>query len=333
MVTEKLNAKKKQFEKKWLNTVILWGQRALFLTVFLAAGWVVYYLLFPKAFTSSFFWVFVAIWLLLAYIILPRIHKILSAIYLPSYFIGRVRTPDGLLGDPVNIAATGTESDIRKAMVEAGWVEADPLDWQSTLKIIKCTVMGQPYPNAPVSTLMLFGNKQDLAFQQEVSGTTSQRHHVRFWKTPKGWLLPGGFEVEWLAAGTFDRRIGFSVYTLQVTHKIAERTDEERDYIVQSVSETGLVHDVEVIKNYSTGYHDRNGGGDTIETDGDLPVIHFTADRDLSVEGDPEVITGQDALEELTQHEGKYAFEEIEDKEAKPENELEGEAVLGKDQD
>lgn len=30
---------------------------------------------------------------------------------------------------------------------------------------------------------------------------------------------------------------------------------------------------VKVIENYSTGYHHRNGGGDSIKTDGDLPIV------------------------------------------------------------
>jgi len=30
---------------------------------------------------------------------------------------------------------------------------------------------------------------------------------------------------------------------------------------------------VEVLKDFATGYHSRNGGGDTIVTDGDLPVL------------------------------------------------------------
>ncbi len=30
---------------------------------------------------------------------------------------------------------------------------------------------------------------------------------------------------------------------------------------------------VEVLRDFSTGYHSRNGGGDTIRTDGDLPIV------------------------------------------------------------
>ena len=45
-------------------------------------------------------------------------------------------------------------------------------------------------------------------------------------------MLPGGYDVDWLAAGMYDRRVVVSLFTLQITHKIAEDTDVERDYIV-----------------------------------------------------------------------------------------------------
>jgi len=32
---------------------------------------------------------------------------------------------------------------------------------------------------------------------------------------------------------------------------------------------------VHVVRHFSTGYHSRNGGGDAIETDGDLPIVHL----------------------------------------------------------
>jgi hypothetical protein len=86
-------------------------------------------------------------------------------------------------------------------------------------------------------------------------------------------MLPGGYAVDWLAAGTYDKSVGLSLFTLQVTHKIEENTDIERDYIVQTVSAATPEVDVDVIENFSTGYHSRNGGGDLIITDGNLPII------------------------------------------------------------
>lgn len=215
----------------------------------------------------------IAFWFLFAYVVVPRLHRFLTSIYLPDYYIGRSRTGDGLLGDPVNIAINGTQKDIERAMKAQGWIEADDLNAASTFKMIKYSLLRRSYPSAPVSSLFLFNKKQDFAFQQEVGGSTKKRHHVRFWKCPEGWMLPGGYTADYLAAATYDRSVGLSLYTLQITHKIEEDIDIERDYVVESLRKGSRRSSVKVVKNYATGYHTRNGGGDTIRTDGDLPFV------------------------------------------------------------
>ena len=220
----------------------------------------------------------IAFWGLLAYLVLPRLHRILTAVYVPDYFMGRTRTSDGLLGDPVNLAVLGEREQIERAMAEAGWIAADPVGWRSSWRIVTSTLTRRSYPRAPVSPLFLFGRMQDLAYQQEVAGSPAQRHHVRFWQCPDGWLLPGGRRVDWLAAGTFDRAVGLSLFTLQVTHRIDADTDIERDHIVGSLTGVAGVG-VDVIRDFATGYHSRNGGGDSITTDGDLPILDVRAVR------------------------------------------------------
>ena len=44
---------------------------------------------------------------------------------------------------------------------------------------------------APASPLFIFGRQQDFAYQQEVDGSPGKRHHIRFWRCPPGWVLPG----------------------------------------------------------------------------------------------------------------------------------------------
>ena len=215
----------------------------------------------------------IVFWVLLTYLLLPRLHRILTRLYVPGYFIGRARTSDGLLGDPVNLALRGHEAQVHAGMTRAGWTRADDLSLTSGLRILKSTLSRRSYAEAPVSPLNLFDRQQDFAYQQEVAGSPSKRHHVRFWRCPEGWMLPGGYAVDWLAAGTYDKSVGLSLFTLQVTHKIEENTDIERDYIVETVSEGSPEVEVEVIENFSTGYHSRNGGGDLIITDGNLPII------------------------------------------------------------
>src|SRR6185369_856433 len=75
----------------------------------------------------------VVFWVLLTYLLLPRLHRILTRLYVPGYFIGRARTSDGLLGDPVNLALLGHEAQVHAAMTQAGWTRADDLSLYSGL--------------------------------------------------------------------------------------------------------------------------------------------------------------------------------------------------------
>ena len=119
-------------------------------------------------------------------------------------------------------------------MTPAGWILADDLDARSG----RAHGHRDRWPGAATrrrrsARCMLFDRQQDFAYQQEVGGSTSQRHHVRFWRCPEGWMLPGGYAADWLAAGTYDRSVGFSLFTFQITHKIEANTDIERDFVVQ----------------------------------------------------------------------------------------------------
>lgn len=263
------------FARTALDTV--WD-RIFFLVGGVAAAWLTY-LLLELSFQWGWgqIWFTFVFWAMLAYLVLPRLHSILTRVYVPDYFIGRARTSDGLLGDPVNVALLGSEAQLHHVMRRAGWTIADDVTLASSRRIITSTLLRRSYLEAPVSPLFLFGRQQDFAYQQEVDGTPGKRHHVRFWRCPPGWLLPGGVAADWLAAGTYDRSVGFSLFTLQITHKIDEHTDDERDHIVASISAAEPSADVRVIRDFSTGYHTRNGGGDEIATDGDLPIVDLRA--------------------------------------------------------
>ena len=90
-------------------------------------------------------WFAVVFWAALAYLVLPRVHRILTRIYLPDYFIGRARTSDGLLGDPVNMALLGSGDQIHAAMRRAGWTQADDVDLASSRRIILSTLTRRSY--------------------------------------------------------------------------------------------------------------------------------------------------------------------------------------------
>ena len=261
-----------------LKSINVLLDQAFFIFAGLASLWLAWLVFRESWFTGGWWMVglFFVVWIIVAYLALPRLHRILSSIYVPNYFIGRTRTADGILSDPVNLAARGSEEQLHKIMDEAGWSLADDITPRSAWKMATTVLRRKSYPNAPVSPAFLFGRKQDFAYQQEVDNNPNQRHHVRFWRCPKGWLLPGGHRVDWLAAGTYDRSIGVSLFTFQLTHRIDEDTDIERDYIIQTVQDSSEPVRVAILKDFSSGYHSRNGGGDSIRTDGDLPILELS---------------------------------------------------------
>ncbi|WP_196867644.1 LssY C-terminal domain-containing protein [Arthrobacter sp. CAN_A212] len=264
---------------------------ALFVFSGLTAIWLAA-LLFQESFQLNHWWFSIIFWAVLAYLVLPRLHRILSRIYLPDYFIGRGRTSDGLLGDPINVTLLGSDAAVHTAMLRAGWTRADEIDATSTRRIIVSTVTRRSYDEAPVSPLFVFGRQQDFTYQQEVNGSPGKRHHIRFWRCPPEWVLPGGTDVDWLAAGTYDKSVGFSLFTLQITHKIETDIDEERDYVIDSLTSSEPGATVRILRNFSTGYHSRNGGGDNIQTDGHLPVIDL---RPVDVGSPPAALAPADS--------------------------------------
>jgi len=215
----------------------------------------------------------IVFWILTAYIVLPRVHRWLTKLYLPDYYMGRARTGDGLLGDPINVAVLGSAKELRTAMLAAGWVETDRATTRNMGRMVKDTILGRSYPAAPGSNLYLFGYRQTFSFQKEANGNPRSRHHVRFWKTPNNWWLPGGFSADWLGAVHFDKRIGLSAFSGQIMHKINQNLDEQRDYLVADLRRTHKVAHVQTVAHFSSGFHARGGGGDHIQTDGDMPFI------------------------------------------------------------
>ena len=107
----------------------------------LATGWLAW-LLFQVSFEFGWWQIvyLIVFWVLLTYLVLPRLHRILTRVYLPDYFIGRARTSDGLLGDPVNLALLGSEAQIHEVMTDAGWTLADDLTLATGWRTVTSTI-------------------------------------------------------------------------------------------------------------------------------------------------------------------------------------------------
>ncbi|MFO0899499.1 MAG: LssY C-terminal domain-containing protein [Pirellulales bacterium] len=179
---------------------------------------------------------------------------------------GITETKTGIPGDPLNVGLIGTREQVVQIMTAANWPEAKPLSLHSDLKIAEATVLERPDAQAPVSSLYLFGRKEDLAFEQQVGHDPRQRHHVRFWKTTEE---DSGRPV-WVGSAVFDRRVGFSHTTGQITHHTAPNVDAERDKLFRDLTQTGELAEQYVVPDFHKVRHGRNGGGDPWTTDGSL---------------------------------------------------------------
>jgi len=189
-------------------------------------------------------------YLMLAYIVLPALwthHEHEPGLAtLPMV----TRTSTGIPGDALNVGLVGSKEDVVRAIHAAGWFPADPITLRTSIEIVGSVVLDRPYHDAP-------GRSAD------------KRHHVRLWQ-----VLEKGTDGRpvWLGSVTFDRGVGLSHDTGQVTHHIAPDIDAERDLLMRDLREAGMVQTFFQISGTGPTLLGRNGESDPYYTDGEIDV-------------------------------------------------------------
>ena len=115
------------------------------------------------------------------------------------------------------------------------------------------------HAQAPISPLFDQGRREESAFEKASGKSPDTRHHVRLWK-----VVAAGDDGQpvWLGAATFDRGVGVSHYTGQITHHIAPDIDAERDGPTADLTDAGKVEDIYETSGFGPTRNGRNGGGD-----------------------------------------------------------------------
>jgi hypothetical protein len=208
------------------------------------------------------------LWFVAAYLVVPALWKRYAHQH-PSLedLPGVTYTADGIPADPINVALIGTKAEVMKIMLAAGWHPADKLTLGSCLEIAEASVFKREYDDAPVSSEVLFGRKQDLAFEQAVDNNPRHRHHVRFWESEK---RDADGRPVWLGAAIFDKRVGLSRTTGQITHETAPDVDVERNKLFDDLKSTGELAEFVIVHSFHKTREGRNGEGNLWHTDGDL---------------------------------------------------------------
>ena len=179
------------------------------------------------------------------------------------------RTHQGIPGDPINVGLVGSRDDVVCAMHAAGWYPADPITLKSSIAIVGSVVLRRPYRDAPVSNLFYQDKREDLAFEKPAGKSADRRHHVRYWQ-----VLDQGEEGRpvWLGAVTYDRGVGVSHYTGQVTHHLGPDIDAERDALTADLKAAKIVEAIHEVSGIGPTINGRNGGRDRYFTNGEIKV-------------------------------------------------------------
>jgi len=182
----------------------------------------------------------------------------------------RVNDQFNNLGDMVNFVIVGSQKNVQAVLEAATWHVADTDNRKAILNAVLQTYDNKDYLAMPMSTLYLFGRKQDFGYEMaEPIAMVASRHHFRIWKAGSAW---NGQEV-WVGAGTHDIGFARDKRNNNVTHKIDPAVDGERDNIGISIQKTNKAKTFSYYLPPNPVQEAKNATGDGYHSDGRILVI------------------------------------------------------------
>ena len=179
-------------------------------------------------------------------------------------------------GDPINLVLIGRGEDVVPALAAGGWTFTEAITVESIRKMVGAAIADEPFFNAPVSALHVFGRPQDIALQRGRS-KIAQRNHMRLW------LAPFRCEGQPVWVGQVSRDIGVKLTTKSptlTTHVIDPNVDESRQYVLQSLLHQEAVRWFALVRGVGPARRDqprRNLTDDPYFTDGNRMVIAISS--------------------------------------------------------
>ena len=194
----------------------------------------------------------------------------------------RVQDAAGTPGDRVNFIIIGSQNSVETAFRLAGWVTVDRSSKDALFRGLLTSLSKQAYVTLPMSELMLFGRVQDYGYAQgDPVRVIASRHHFRLWKAP----FTADGQTVWAGAGTHDIGFDKDQRNGSLTHKIDPNTDAERDYIGDSLRQTGMTAKLDYLKPKDTITTAKTAHGEEFTTDGRTLIIYLNPDNsDSSVQ-------------------------------------------------
>ncbi len=172
--------------------------------------------------------------------------------------------------DITNLVFIGKASALQRAFLAADWTTADTLTAATTFNTMKTLGGNETYKQAPMSTLLLDGQKPLFALQK-TTNTFSARHHIRVFPT----METIDHKTVLTGSSTQDIGIAFSRKQKTFIHVIDEYLDNERSTIVNDLVFTGCVESIEMVPRPWVPKDAYNSTGDRLRTDGDAAVLYL----------------------------------------------------------
>jgi hypothetical protein len=186
----------------------------------------------------------------------------------------RVNDAENNPGDRVNFIVVGSQDQVQAAFKTAGWVTVDRTSKDAIMRSLFATLSKEAYVTMPMSELQLFGRAQDFGYAQaDPLRVVASRHHFRIWKAPTQF---NGMDV-WAGAGTHDIGFDRDQRNNGITHKIDPATDGERDYIRESLMQTGMVVKSEYMTPTDPVTSAKTATGSGFSSDGRTAIIYLAA--------------------------------------------------------
>lgn len=183
-------------------------------------------------------------------------------------------------GDPLNLVVIGEPDDVYYAVIRANWDETEVVTAASGLKTFLSFITGGEYRYSPVSSLYVFGRRQDIALQR-IRENIHERNHFRLW------LAPMTYQGQSVWVGQISRDIGvrFTWKTI-TTHKIDPDVDETREFLVENFAYSQVLEKLAYAGGVGAAPIEaprRNLTGDPYFTDG-LRVVLWIASEPTDLE-------------------------------------------------
>ncbi len=189
----------------------------------------------------------------------------------------RISDSQGNAGDRVNFLIVGSEAKLHRALDAAGWIQPDKSIKNAILRGALESFSREAYVTMPISNLMLFGRNQDFGYAQaDPIKVIATRHHFRLWRAP---FDADGTQL-WAGAGTHDIGLEKDQRNGKLTHKIDPAVDGERDYIGQSLQQTGMVTKLDYMTPSNPVTEARTATGGSFHSDGRTLVIYLQPDTE-----------------------------------------------------